>query len=274
MAKKTITVQGAEINIVDEHDNDYICITDMVKGFEDGRSLIDQWLRNKDTILFLGVWERLNNPDFRQDKFQEINQEAGRNSFALSAKRWIETTGAIGIISKPGRYGGTYAHKDIAFEFGSWLSPEFKLYLIKEFQRLKDLENVRQSLEWDLKRTVAKLNYRIQTDAVKEKLIGSAKGAQASIIYASEADVINMALYGLTAKEWRETYEASLGNMREYSSVEQLLVLSNLEGLNAEFIRQGMDQQERLERLKEIAQQQMTSLRSLASARSLKKLKE
>lgn len=272
MPKKTITVQGAEINIVDENDSDYICITDMVKNFEDGRTLIDQWLRNKDTILFLGVWERINNPTFKEDNFREISNEAGRNSFALSAKRWIETTNAIGLISKPGRYGGTYAHKDIAFEFGSWLSPEFKLYLIKEFQRLKDLENARMSLEWDLRRTVSKLNYKIHTDAIKEKLISKGKDVESGFIYASEADLLNMALFGLTARQWKEGYDAPLGNMREYASVEQLLVLSNLESMNAEYIRNGLSQADRLEKLKTIAKQQMASLKGTSTSKAIKKI--
>ena len=273
MANKTITVQGTEINIVDENDGDYISITDMVKSFDDGRSLIDQWLRNKDTILFLGVWERINNPKFKEENFREISNEAGRNSFALSAKRWIESTGATGLISKPGRYGGTYAHKDIAFEFGSWLSPEFKLYLIREFQRLKDLENARMSLEWDLSRTISKLNYRIHTDAIKEKLIAKGKDSQSGFIYASEADLLNMALFGLTAKQWKEEFDAPLGNMREYASVEQLLVLSNLESINAEFIRNGLNQTERLEKLRVIAAQQMISLKNSSTSKIVKKSK-
>lgn len=201
----SIDVQGTEITILSREQGDYISLTDMVRRFEGSGALIEQWLKNKDTVLFLGVWEQLNNPDFNSLEFEGIKNEAGRNSFFLSAKKWIDLTRGCGLIASAGRYGGTYAHRDIAFEFGSWLSPEFKLYLIKEFQRLKDDENRRQSLAWNLNRTLSKLNYRIHTDAIKEHLVPSEiTQAQAAITYASEADLLNVALFGKTAKQWRE----------------------------------------------------------------------
>ena len=197
--KTTIEVQGTAIGILSRPGGDYISLTDMVRNFDGGGALIEQWLKNKDTVLFLGVWERINNPGFNSLEFEGIRNEAGRNSFFLSAKKWIDLTGAKGLIASAGRYGGTYAHKDIAFEFGSWLSPEFKLYLIKEFQRLKDDENRRLSLAWNLNRTLSKLNYRIHTDAIKARLIPAAvTPAQTAVVYASEADLLNVALFGQT----------------------------------------------------------------------------
>ena len=197
--KTTIEVQGTAIGILARPGGDYISLTDMVRNFDGGGALIEQWLKNKDTVLFLGVWERINNPGFNSLEFEGIRNEAGRNSFFLSAKKWIDLTGAKGLIASAGRYGGTYAHKDIAFEFGSWLSPEFKLYLIKEFQRLKDDENRRLSLAWNLNRTLSKLNYRIHTDAIKARLIPAAvTPAQTAVVYASEADLLNVALFGQT----------------------------------------------------------------------------
>lgn len=269
MTKKTITVQGDQIAVLQTDDSDLISLTDMVKRTPDGQTLIKNWLRNKDTILFLGAWEIINNPDFDRAAFERIQSEAGRNSFILTTKRWIEETRAIGIVATAGRYGGTYAHKDIAFEFGAWLSPEFKLYLIKEFQRLKALENERDSLEWDLNRTISKLNYRLHTDAVKETLLVGKKKQQEGFIYASEAEVINKAVYGCTSKEFRDARPSLKGNMREYSSVEQLLVLANIENLNAEYIRAGMSQEERLTRLTEIAQRQLQSLKAISQNKSL-----
>jgi len=200
MAKnKTITVKGTEITVLKHHNDDYISLTDMVRNFDGASALIEQWLKNKDTVLFIGIWEQINNPIFNSLEFEGIKNEAGRNSFFLSAKKWIEATNAIGIISNAGRYGGTYAHRDIAFEFGSWLSPEFKLYLIKEFQRLKEDENDRLKLDWNLQRTLSKINYRIHTDAIKETLIPpTITKAQSGIIYASEADLLNVALFGIT----------------------------------------------------------------------------
>jgi hypothetical protein len=259
--KATIEVQGTAITVLSKDQNDYISLTDMVKHFEGGSALIEQWLKNKDTVLFLGVWEQINNPGFNSPGFEGIRNEAGRNSFYLSAKKWIELTGAKGLVAAAGRYGGTYAHKDIAFEFGSWLSPEFKLYLIKEFQRLKEDENRRLSLAWNLNRTLSKLNYRIHTDAIKAHIIPAAiTPAQVAIVYASEADVLNVALFGQTAKEWRDANPGLEGNLREYASVEQLLVLANIESMNAEFIHMGLSQPERLQRLNGIAIRQIQIL--------------
>jgi len=257
----TINVQGTAVTILSHKESDFISLTDMVKNFDGGGALIENWLRNKDTILFLGIWEQINNPDFNSMEFEGIKNEAGRNSFYLSAKKWIETTNAKGLIASAGRYGGTFAHKDIAFEFGSWLSPEFKLYLIKEFQRLKDEENVRLSLNWNLNRTLAKVNYRIHTDAIKETIIppGITK-EQEQYIYANEADLLNVALFGQTAKQWRDTNKGLEGNIRDYSTIEQLLVLANMESMNAEFIRMKLTQGERLKKLNQVAIQQLRSL--------------
>jgi hypothetical protein len=221
-------------------------------------------------VLFLGVWEQLHNPDFNSLEFEGIRNEAGRNSFFLSAKAWIERTGAKGLTASAGRYGGTYAHKDIAFEFGSWLSPEFKLYLIKEFQRLKDDESRRLSLAWNLNRTLSKLNYRIHTDAIKEHIIpATVTPAQAAIVYASEADLLNVALFGRTARQWRDANRKLDGNMRDHATIEQLLVLANLEGMNAELIHMGLPQGERLKRLNEIAIRQMQVLITQPGVRRL-----
>jgi hypothetical protein len=271
-AKRTnIEVQGTSIGILTQAGGDYISLTDMVRNFDGAGALIEQWLKNKDTVLFLGVWERINNPGFNSLEFEGIKNEAGRNSFFLSAKKWIDLTGAKGLIASAGRYGGTYAHKDIAFEFGSWLSPEFKLYLIKEFQRLKDEENDRLKLEWNLQRTLAKINYRIHTDAIKETLIPpSVTKAQASLTYASEADLLNVALFGQTAKQWRDTHPEAEGNLRDHAPLEQLVVLTNLESLNSVLIRQGLSAPERLLKLNEIA---ITQMRTLLADTNLKRLK-
>ncbi len=266
-----INVQGSEITVISKNESDYISLTDMVKKFEGGSSLIEDWFKNKDTILFLGVWEQMNNSFFNSPEFEGIKNEAGRNSFYLSAKKWIEKTNAKGIVASAGRYGGTYAHKDIAFEFGSWLSPEFKLYLIKEFQRLKDEENVRLSLEWNLNRVLSKLNYRIHTDAIKEHIIPeNISKEQANFVYASEADVLNVALFGKTAKQWRTQNPEKEGNIRDYSTIEQLLVLANLESMNAEFIRMQLPQSERLIKLNQIA---ISQLKSLLHNPNIKQLK-
>jgi hypothetical protein len=266
--KSSINVQGTAITILSQREEDYISLTDMVKHFEGRSALIEQWLKNKDTVLFLGVWEQINNPDFNSLEFEGIKNEAGRNSFFLSAKKWIELTGARGLISSAGRYGGTYAHKDIAFEFGSWLSPEFKLYLIKEFQRLKEDESSRLSLEWNLNRTLSKLNYRIHTDAIKTHLIpDSVTASQAGLAYANEADVLNVALFGQTAKQWRDTNPEHEGNMRDYASVQELLVLTNLESLNAELITMGLPQDDRLKKLNASAIRQLQSLSGLLAQR-------
>jgi hypothetical protein len=268
--KSTINVQGIDIAVLSYQNNDYISLTDMVKKFDGGNALIEQWLRNKNTIEFLAVWEHIYNPNFNSLEFEGIRNEAGTNRFYLSAKKWIDSTNAKGLIASAGRYGGTFAHKDIAFEFGSWLSPEFKLYLIKEFQRLKDEENLRLSLDWNLTRTLSKINYHIHTDAIKETIIpSSVTKEQSSIIYANEADILNVAMFGKTAKQWREVNIGKEGNIRDYSAMEQLLVLANMESMNAEFIRMGLSQSERLRKLNEIA---ITQLKSLMGLRAIKKL--
>ncbi len=261
MKNRVITVQHSPVTIATRYEQDYISLTDMVRNFDGGSALIEQWLKNKDTVLFLGVWEQLNNPEFNSLEFEGIKNEAGRNSFFLSAKKWSEATSAIGLYAKAGRYGGTYAHKDIAFEFGSWLSPEFKLYLIKEFQRLKDEESRTTSLEWSFQRTLAKVNYKIHTDAIKERLIPPLlTPTQTSIIYASEADLLNVALFGITASEWRQANTDQTGNMRDSATLEQLVVLSNLESINAVLIHQGLSAPDRLKQLNAIAITQMRSL--------------
>jgi hypothetical protein len=267
--KATINVRGTEIAVIHHEDDDFISLTDMVRNFDGGPALIEQWLKNKDTVLFLGVWEQLNNPDFKTLEFEGIKNEAGRNSFYLSAKKWMEATGARGLIAKAGRYGGTFAHRDIAFEFGSWLSPEFKLYLIKEFQRLKEDENRRLSLAWNLNRTLAKINYRLHTDAIQSHLIPAEVTAkQAAVTYANEADLLNVALFGQTAREWRDANPGKDGNMRDHASLEQLLVLANLENMNAEFIHMELPQSDRIKRLNAIAIRQMQTL----TARTAKQL--
>lgn len=261
MKNRTILVKGTEVTISKVHDQDYISLTDMVAKFEGGSALIEQWLKNKDTVLFLGVWEQLNNPKFNSLEFEGIKNDAGRNSFYLSAKKWVDRTGSIGLQAKAGRYGGTYAHRDIAFEFGSWLSPEFKLYLIKEFQRLKDAEAQSSSIEWSLQRILSKVNYRIHTDAIKEHIIPKVVlPRHTSLVYASEADILNMAMFGQTAAEWRVANPAATGNMRDEASLEQLVVLSNLESINAMLIQQGVSPQERLLQLNSLAITQMKSL--------------
>lgn len=272
MKNRSITVQGTAVGITSKNEQDYISLTDMVKHFEGGSALIEQWLKNKDTVLFLGVWEQLNNPGFNSPEFEGIRNEAGRNSFYLSAKKWIEVTGATGLHAKAGRYGGTYAHRDIAFEFGSWLSPEFKLYLIKEFQRLKDEEARATSLEWSFQRTLAKVNYRIHTDAIQERLIPQQlTRTQTAMIYASEADLLNVALFGQTAAQWRQANPNQTGNMRDGASLEQLVVLSNLESINAVLIHQGLPAQDRLAQLNAIAITQMRSLMGIPVIQQLGK---
>jgi hypothetical protein len=258
---KKIDVQGREVVINSVNNEDYISITDIAKYKDENRTgyIIQNWLRNRNTIEFLGIWEKLNNPDFNVIEFEYIKSQAGLNSFVLTSKNWIESTNAIGLVVKAGRYGGTYAHKDIAFEFASWVSVEFKLYLIKEFQRLKDQEQ--GQLDWNIKRNLTKINYRIHTDAIKENLIPKElSGKEKSIIYASEADVLNMALFGMTAKTWRENNPVKTGNIRDYANVSQLVCLSNLESLNAVLINDGIDQSHRLEKLNKIAISQMKIL--------------
>jgi hypothetical protein len=259
--KSTIQVQGTAINIVSHKEDDFISLTDMANKFG-GDDLIYNWMRNRNTVEFLGIWEQIHNPNFKGVEFDTFRKEAGLNSFRLTPKKWVEATNAIGIQSRAGRYGGgTYAHKDLAFEFGSWLSPEFKMYLIKEFQRLKEDENRRLSLEWNLNRALSKLNYRIHTDAIKENIIPpDITKEQQQIIYASEADVLNVAMFGKTAQQWRNENPGKEGNIRDYSTIEQLLVLANMESMNAEFIRMNLPQGERLRKLNAIAIQQLKSL--------------
>ena len=243
----------------------------MLSNFGD-ESILYNWLRNRNTIEFLGIWEQLYNPGFKPLEVDRFRSQAGLNSFALSPKKWIEATAAIGIYAKAGRGGGTFAHRDIAFEFGSWLSPEFKLYLIKEFQRLKEDENRRLSLAWNLNRTLAKINYRLHTDAIQTHLIpAEVTPKQAAVTYANEADLLNVALFGQTAKQWRDSNPRLDGNMREYATVEQLLVLANIEGMNAEFIHMRIAQGKRLKRLNEIAIRQMQVLTAAPAVKQLKR---
>ncbi len=269
---KKIEVRGTEITIFRSEIDDYISLTDIArhKDAVNTDAIIQNWLRNRNTIELLGFWEQMYNSSFKPLEFEGFRKQAGLNSFVLTPKRWIETTNAIGIISKSGRYGGTFAHKDIAFEFASWISIEFKLYIIKEFQRLKEEESNRQKLDWNLQRTLAKVNYTIHTDAIKEKLIpAKLTKQQTSLVYASEADLLNMALFGITAAQWRQDNPSAKGNMRDEATLEQLVVLSNLESINAVLIRQGLSPQQRLQQLNAIAITQMTSL---VSNSSLKKL--
>ena len=262
-----IDVQGIEITILNVKDEDYISLTDMLKA-KDGDFFISDWLRNRNTVEFLGIWERIYNPNFNYGEFAIIKSQVGLNSYKISVKEWVEKTGAVGLRATAGRYGGTYAHKDIAFEFGMWISAEFKIYLIKEFQRLKD-EELKQ-LGWDIRRNLTKINYRIHTDAIKTNLIPSKLSkSQASMIYASEADVLNMALFGMTAKQWRETNPTDKGNLRDEANVSQLVCLANLENLNALFINEGMNQEQRLVKLNQIAIHQM---KILIGDSSIKKL--
>lgn len=273
MTTKKITVKGLEIVVSNQQGNDYISLTDMAryKDLDEPKDIVKNWMRAKSTIEFLGLWEQINNPKFKGVEFDSFKNEAGSNAFVLSPQKWIAGTGAVGIRSRSGKGGGTFAHKDIAFEFATWLSPEFKLFLIKEFQRLKEEENERLALGWDIKRNLAKINYRIHTDAIKAHLIPPhLTAAQINLTYATEADVLNKALFGLTAKEWREKNPKEDGNIRDEASVVQLVCLANLESLNAEFIRQNLSQAVRLARLNEIA---IVQMRSLLNQPSLKKLK-
>jgi len=266
--KTSIDVRGTEITVLSEKSEDFISLTDIArsKNPEGTDDLIRNWLRNRNTVEFIGVWELIHNPTFNPVEFDGIKSQAGLNSFSLTPKQWIEKTGAIGIISKAGRYGGTFAHRDIAFEFAAWISVEFKIYLIKEFQRLKDDEGRRLSLAWNLNRTLSKLNYRLHTDAVKAHLIPpEVTPAQAAFTYATEADVLNVALFGQTAKQWRTANPKLDGNMRDHAGIEQLLVLANLESLNAEFIHMALPQPERLRKLNAIAIRQMQVLTTSAS---------
>ncbi|MCF8068854.1 MAG: KilA-N domain-containing protein [Desulfobacterales bacterium] len=255
---KTISVLENDIRVVPVDTEDYISLTDMLKA-KDGDFFISDWLRNRNTVEFLGIWESVHNPDFNYGEFAIIKSQAGLNSYKISVKEWVEKTKAIGLTAKAGRYGGTFAHKDLAFEFGMWISPKFKIYLIKEFQRLKEAEQAQ--LGWDIKRNLAKINYRIHTDAIKNNLIPpELTGQQVNLVYASEADVLNMALFGITAKEWRGANPGEKGNVRDQANASQLVCLANMENLNALFIKEGLSQAERLTKLNRIAIEQMKLL--------------
>ncbi len=269
MAK--INVKDREITLMTIAENDFVSITDIAKykNTSNADDVVKNWMRNRNTIELLGLWETIHNPNFKPVEFDGFRKEAGLNSFVLTPKRWIESTNAIGIVSKSGRYGGTFAHKDIAFEFASWISVEFKLYFIKEFQRLKEEEQ--KQMGWSAKRELTKINYRIHTDAIKQNLIPKElTPAETSIIYANEADVLNVALFGITAKQWREANPDLKGNIRDYASINELICLANMENLNAVFINDDMPQQERLIRLNKIAIQQMQVLQEVENRKLLK----
>lgn len=271
LAKATkIEVEGGTISILRNQNDDYVSLTDMAKykNSENTGLVISHWLSTRFAVDFLGIWEQINNPNFNLTEFSKIRFDAGSNGYVLSVKQWIEKTNAIGIISSAGRYGGTYAHKDIAFEFGSWLSPEFKYYLIREYQRLKDEEQAQ--LGWSAKRELAKINYRIHTDAIKKNLIPpELTSQQKSFVYADEADMLNVAMFGQTAKQWREANPDLKGNLRDYATINQLICLSNMENLNAVFINDGLPQSERLEKLNKIAIQQMKVLENIEDRKLL-----
>lgn len=266
---RKLRVQESNITVITQNDTDFSSLTDMTAGFKEGSGLIGKWIKNKNTIEYLGVWENKNNPNFNYPEFGVIGHDAGTNRFIMSAGQWVERTRATGIIVKAGRYGGTYAHKDIAFHFAMWLSPEFQIYLINEFQRLKDDENNRLNLEWNLQRTLAKVNYRIHTDAIKENLIPKEiTKQQASVVYSTEADLLNVALFGITAKKWRDSNPDKSGNIRDYATLEQLVVLSNMESINALLIQQEFPQHNRLTQLNKTA---ITQMKSLLESKSIKK---
>jgi len=264
----TINVQEQPITIISYNDADYISLTDMVRN-QMQEHIIFRWLSLKSTIEYLGEWEMLYNPNFNCTEFDTIRNAAGSNNFILSVKTWLDRTNAIGIIAKAGRYGGTYAHKDLAYHFGMWISPKFQLLLVKEYQRLKDEEQ--KALGWSAKRELAKINYHIHTDAIKANLVPQEIDPyHKSLIYANEADVLNVALFGMTAKEWRDAHPDDKGNIRDYATINQLICLSNMENLNSVFINEGMPQQERLHKLNQIAIQQMTVLENVESKHMLK----
>ena len=257
---KSLVVQGVEVHLTTRGEEDYISLTDMTSKFEGGSTLIESWLRNKDTVEFLGVWERLNNPSFNSPGFEGIRNRAGLNRFTLSIRQWNAETNGIGVMARAGRYGGTFAHRDIAFEFGSWLSPEFKLYLITEFQRLKESEAAR-GLDWDVRRTLSKVQYRVHTDAVKAHLVPPTLSSKdAGFVYASEADLLNKALFGMTAAEWKRANPDAKGNLRDNATIEQLVVMSSLESQNALLIQQEVPAGQRLGMLNTLARAQLKSL--------------
>ena len=272
--KKTINVQGNEIAFLTKDDEDYMSLTDMARGFEgEPKDHIRNWLRNGSTIEFLGVWEKVHNPNFKVVEFHHLKTMFTKNSFLMSAKKWIETTDAIGITAKYGRYGGTYAHNEIAVQFATWLSPEFYVYLVKEFKRLKAIEAVekREALDWNLKRVLSKINYRVHTDAIKEELIPPRLKKEHGFVYAGEADVLNVAVFGMTAKTWRISNTDKKGNIRDYATPEQLLILANLEAINAELIRMKLSPDERVDVLNKAAIKQMKSLIASPSLKQLPK---
>ncbi|MFH0755122.1 MAG: KilA-N domain-containing protein [bacterium] len=271
MPKNTkIIVKGIEITIIKQNNNDYISLTDILKA-KDGDFFISDWLRNRNTVEFLGIWESIYNPFFNYGEFAIIKSQTGLNNYKISVKEWVKKTNAIGLKATTGRYGGTYAHKDIAFEFGMWISAEFKIYLIKEFQRLKQDENNCLKLEWNLQRILAKINYKIHTDAIKEKLIPQELNKyQIEEKYANEADLLNVALFGITAKIWRDQNPKLKGNIRDYANIEQLVILSNMESINATLIHQGLIQSKRIQQLNILA---ITQMKSLLGNKEIKKLK-
>mgnify|MGYP001094221815 CR=1 FL=1 len=267
MAK--IYVDDTEITIVEIEEKDYISLTDMVRNIDNGLVLIEKWLRNKNTIEFMGIWEEMYNADFNMEEYHNIMNEAGLNRFVMSVKQWTNRTNSKGVVARAGRYGGTYAHKDIAFEFASWVSPQFKLYLLKEFQRLKEEEQ--KQLGWSAKRELAKINYQIHTDAIKQNLIPEElTKQQISFVYANEADVLNVALFGKTAKQWRDDNPNTKGNIRDYATINELICLSNMENINAVLINDGVEQGERLLKLNKIAIQQMLILEKQVEKKLIK----
>ena len=256
-----INANGKEITLL-ANNTDYVSLTDIAKYLdpENPRFIIQNWMRNRNTIEFLGAWESINNPNFNRLEFDTVRNASGTNAFVLTPQRWIAETNAIGITSKAGRYGGTYAHSDIAFEFASWISPEFKLYIIQDYQRLKQEEAYRNQLDWQVNRYISKLNYTIQTDAIKENIAPTLQPSQISYAYSSEADLVNVALFGMTAKEYKKAFPEKEGNQRDNATIEQLLVLNNLQSLNAEMIKQGLSQSNRLTELNRIAKEQLEVL--------------
>ncbi len=273
MKNQKIEVKGTEIVIYSKKDDDYISLTDIAryKNPNEPKDVVKNWMRSRSTIEFIGLWEKIHNPNFKGVEFDSFLFQAGSNSFVLSPSKWIEATDAIGIVSKAGSGGGTFAHRDIAFEFASWISAEFKLYLIVEFQKLKNEENERLRLEWNLQRTLAKINYRIHTDAIKENLIpAELSKSQINLVYSSEADLLNVALFGKTAKQWRDENADAEGNIRDFASIEQLVILSNLESINAILIQQDLPPSARLRQLNQIAITQMTSLMKNSNIKKLK----
>jgi len=272
MKQNKLIVQDINVTLTKINNEDFISLTDIArsKNSDEPKDVVKNWLRNKNTVEFLGLWETINNENFKGVEFDTFKNEAGSNSFTLSPTKWIKATSAIGIYSKAGKNGGTFAHVDIAFEFASWISAEFKLFLIKEFQRLKNDESQREQIGWDLKRSIAKINYKIHTDAIKENLIpNQLTPNQISFVYANEADILNVALFGMTAKQWRDDNPKLEGNIRDYSSVEQLVVLSNMESMNAELIKNNIPQEKRLQVLNTMA---ISQLKSISNINSIQKL--